>query len=774
MSSADYFLAFQELNLDGTLGVVPATNPLLTAASVANNAEDIDNQLRNTLVKNVNKQLPFAIPTSVDALDQSVSDAFLCWLRSNNTEMQDLMNSWAEDMKYGFSNDSLLSDTDPTTNSYYNLFFEYVRLITKRYFKRTKEFALMEHFLPRSEKSIIELYFMFRKYYFDLVYKKLYNSLYVDLFSGVGGFIDVAGSLQFLMTGFRLLDTSLTYGSFLDLFDELCFTSMLFLSTTGPLGEFLLNYGSFPFAGQNICKFEDNLECLLCRLNQVPGDMFNTSELITFIISGSTTVPATDAYNTGKFESFLYNRPPKSIIQSLMNILIAYILHLLDKFVPFTYTDPITSSSPTDYIDTNGANVLLLLLEYIVGGSLVTTLPGTPAYTNVPFASLNNRFSKSCKLSDQDIATILSPPSVNSDGTFPIIESGVLSFITANLRILLSSSDDILLLSPTNSEMPVISLPRLAAGGTSYFGGTFAADWTTQQMADSTVNVPSNFPLSLIIDYRPQNTCNGNYISLESEIIELTDQKRLERVLASYACTYANHIEGINIPSQDPYMIPSVTVVGTTITSYDSFEFDDFQVDFTDSPESHQSFRFLCECCDCENVPKNPNIKCFKYYALACINYMLYSILRNSLSIDPTLVLDDLSFPFALLPLVDDNTYVYTNNTQSTADLIKLFYMTQQWNTLLFDSFFGASAYFDSANLPTQIVCTGWSTTPLIKNLFYLFYKYDPEFLRLMITDIMTISESNTTLIDNLVMRLTNLERVLRVNGSQLPPTVLV
>src|SRR6185437_14059935 len=243
MSSSDYFNAFTELKLTSTLGLVTATNPLNTTESQQNNVEDVNNQLRNSMIKNVNSLTPFAISTTLNPLSINVSNSFLCWLRANNTEMNDLMNAWAEDMKYGLSNVSLLSDTDPTTNSKYMLFLEYVRLNVRRYFIRTREHFLMDHYLPKCEQSVVDVYFKFRKYYYDMVYKQLYSSYYPVIFTNLNqnGWTDVAGILQnFVLTPFRALTTTnTTYGNFLNNYTTLCQNLFFFLQSSGPLGQFI-------------------------------------------------------------------------------------------------------------------------------------------------------------------------------------------------------------------------------------------------------------------------------------------------------------------------------------------------------------------------------------------------------------------------------------------------------------------------------------------------------------------------------------------------------
>ncbi|HXT84784.1 MAG TPA: hypothetical protein VN704_10735, partial [Verrucomicrobiae bacterium] len=199
MSSSDFFLAFAELDLNNTLGILTPSNPLDTTSAETNNVEDPSNLIRNSLRKAANS-LNLGVIPSGNALSLPVSNAFLCWLRSNNSEMNDLMNAWAENLKYAFNNSSDLSDTDPRTNNKYMLFLEYVRQVTRRYFIRTREGALLDKFLPKfaSEKIIIEAYDKFRKNYFDSFFKTLYSQTYKNLFSNnnFDGWINVSNNLQ--------------------------------------------------------------------------------------------------------------------------------------------------------------------------------------------------------------------------------------------------------------------------------------------------------------------------------------------------------------------------------------------------------------------------------------------------------------------------------------------------------------------------------------------------------------------------------------------------
>src|SRR6185437_12241880 len=247
----------------------------------------------------------------------------------------------------------------------------------------------------------------------------------------------------------------------------------------------------------------------------------------------------------------------------------------------------------------------------------------------------------------------------------------------------------------------------------------------------------------------------------------------LKNILGAYVCTYLNHVEGLNIPSTTQYIIPTVTpgLFGEIVT-YDSFEFKDFSVNYVSSTPSLSSFRefkFLCNCefCDCKSIPDNPNIFSYKYYCIALTNYIFYTIIHNEQRITPTLVLPDLNFPFNTLPY-QNQSYVYTSNAGGTFDINKLFWMTWMWNVISYQSFFGTGQYFDPVDLPDQKdLCSGWTTTPLIKNLFYLFYRYDDEFLRQIYWVLGELSSSDPSLLfkasTDLYGRTTNLERVIKI-----------
>ncbi len=741
-----------ELQIDTTLGTTTPTNPLNTELALIKNIEDPENKIRESLKAQINSLLPFAIPSG-DLLNSDVSNAFLCWLRQNNNEFNDISNDWAEGLKYGLTNVNDLSDADKKTDMKYIIFLEYVRLNTRRYFKRTRESALFDEYVPSSYKSIRDTYNNFRKYNFDQIYKPLRNDLFPTLYkNGINGWQDVLASLQnSVLLPFRNLTTDVTYGDFLNNIDAIITNLHEFLMSEGPLGDFLVNqYAPQVFAGQNVCNFDSKLQCLLCKLQQVPSTTGATIMEFSKDNGGGTTVTS---YNPDRHDNNITNGPTRSLTEAISNVILTFIFHLFDKFAPYQGY-PATGTALTNNIITNGGNVLLRLMLYIYG---VDNSRG-----------VYNMISKSCEYTDHDIDLLLGDAVIAPTSPNSTLQSGALHYITATLRTLLSSSADIVLYPFLDPNIAPTALARISS---SYFSGAFQVDWLNQTMSDSTINNPPKFSLSSIMMKKPQNICSSNRKSLETEILELMDNKNLDQVLGAYVCTFVNHIEGLNLPSQSAYI--DFTLTGANpITSYDQVTFTDFSVAYTDDvPNSYQDFKFLCECCDsCELIPTNSNIKCTKYYCIALVNYILYSIIRMYIGVEiPKLVLDDLIFPFNSLSLTSPQNYTYISGSFDTEILIMLFYMTNSWNEILYSEFFGPGAYFDPINLSDQLLCVQneWTTTPLVQQLFYLFYKYDPEFLRLMISDTTTLvaSGSTTKNTSNLRARTAFLEKVTKINN---------
>ncbi len=744
MSSSDYQDAFLELDLNNTLGKTSPVNPLDTVLSQKNNLEDPNNKIRESLKKQINSMNPLSIPPG-DLLNIEVSNAFLCWIRVNNSAEGDNLNGDAEEVKRAMDIVDLLSDPDPNVSSHYMLFLKYVSENTKRYLRRTKEYALMSNYNPSCSDSIKHTYESFRKYYFDLTYKPLYNNLFPTLFkNGTDGWYDINKIFQdTILTPFRNLNIDTTYGTFLDNMEAIIGNLHDFLISTGPMGQFITNqYSSQSFAGQNVCKFDDKLECLLCKFQNIS----NTVDQNGLFIRGDNNDGTTTTNYFGAVLPVAGLLSSRSILTSIIEVLRLYILHLADKFIP--RIDDYGNNYPplTDSIIITGAQTLSYLYAIVSG------------YSDGG-GSIQMVFSESCSFTDAQLDIILGDISITTPNE-PVLSGGWLKFVIQTLRTLLSSSDDIIAygLGDIND-----SPPTYARISSSFFTGAFQLDWLNQVMADSTYNIPSYYPISKILTMKPQNMCDKN-ISLESEILDLFSVSNLKQAIAGYVNTYLNHIEGLNMPSQDPYV--SFTLTGN-ISSYDSVTFNDFIVEYSGDPSaSYELYTFISDCKHDKLIFDNSNIKCTKYYSIALINYMLYAITRNALSITPTLVLDDLTFNFNNLNLSNNPTYTYTNNTQSTNDLNKLFYMVASWNIILYNAFYGSDSYFDPINLPDQTVCINWVTTPLIQQLFYLSYKFDICFLNRLVTDTvpLTITGSSANTLSNFNSRIANQERITKTN----------
>ncbi|HXT84365.1 MAG TPA: hypothetical protein VN704_08560, partial [Verrucomicrobiae bacterium] len=436
--SGSYFFALANLGIEITLGNISPTNPLNFPDAIETNWADPFEQIRSSLRRTANSLVPNSIPFIKTANDdlrtREVSDAFLCWMITYNSEMLDLMNCLAEDMKFAFTNDSDMSDTDPKTNHKYALFLEFVRLTTKKYFIRTREGALLDKFLPKlpTEKNLLESYKRFRKYYFDLIYTPLYSQTYRTLFqNGTDGWVDVSNSLQQnLLNAFQNLSTNTTYGEFLNSMNDIITATHDFLLSTGVLGQFLVNqYGILPeFAGKNICGFEDKLQTLLNRLQSISGDAgtFINSYFIQEINGNIVT-----AYDNRPIMNFITNKKPSSILESICYILIQFIFHLIDKFILYGFG---SASVPSDYITQEGSLALQGLFGYIASST----------YSNTT-GTIFSLFSGEHTFMDSDIEFILGDTVIQSGSPNNFIQFGLLKYIISQLQVLLSSSNDITL-----------------------------------------------------------------------------------------------------------------------------------------------------------------------------------------------------------------------------------------------------------------------------------------------------------------------------------------
>ena len=790
-NSSDFFdplgndLITGELSFITTLDVVPPINPLTTTNSVNNNVEDPLDFMR-ILIKNsmlLNSLTVVKFPTT-DPLNFNTAIYIMCWARNNYPVFQDLINRWGEELKYAFSNCSDKNDSDPKTSHKFKIFLDYVYLITDRYFIRTRESTIINDYnyscSNNNSKNVKDIYFKFRQKFFFDYFNNLRNIQFDNLFTNsvvIGSSTVLCGWLDvqqaFITTIFQplrnLTTNGVTYGQFLTNLQTIITNCYNLLISGGSLAQFILvTYPLAPFTGQNVSQFDDKLMCLYQLLLKVPSYDLN---YVVFSVAGNAFIPFYVAnYFTDQYvDWFAISQNNKSILSSLIGILYGFILHLMDKFIPYKSIEQnILPPDPTSGIINQGGQLLNYLTFYFTGFQ--------------QFQGIFNLYSSNtANLPDTDIEYIFGAPNDTGNRI-----TGILSYVITKLQDFLTyprTSNTIRLRSDNDIGSPSY-FTFTAQNANSFFFGTFnLIDWSSEIMADSTVNVPSKFNLTFILTQTPQNICvdkvseTGNKLineTLEDLILNILSPETLEACFKAYVASHLNILEGLGIPTSQTYISSTLFVDEFgRINSFNGFTVNNIfeKVPATSTcPASLININFLSQ----YNFD-NPNLSTLKYYYIAIVNYILFSICRQSDFGDlelPQLNVANMSFPFNFLP---EQSNIYGN---ADNDNVRLLYEVYIWNQLLFSSFYGAGKFFDPVNLPSVNVCINpnWSTTPLIKNLFYLYWKYDRCFLNQISK---MISDTALTTLGQLYLngipeteeavpipydRIANAERVDRVN----------
>ncbi len=734
-----------ELSLITTLDVIPPLNPLTTTNSLLNNIEDPLDLTRALIMNSMYfvSETPIKFPNP-NPLNIATTTYIMCWFRTNYPYIDDLISRWGEDLKYAFLNCDDRNDTDYKTVHKYNILLEYVYLLTKRYFYRTREYNILYRYVFECDNSVIkDIYFKFRQKYFDQYYNNLRNIQYDILFTNTTttnlglvncGWLDIEQIIiNQILVPFRNLNTSgSTYGVFLTNIENIIISLHDFLSSDGSFLQFILTtYVNFPQYGTNISKFDDKLTILYSYLTSIPDYYDIQPTYIPEVFSSIIGIPYfTSNYYSDEFvDWFSRAQNNRSIISSIIGLLYNLIIHLIDKFVRYQQLElPIPTLEPADGITFIGGMFLQYLTFYLTGSSVFGFEGLAKLY------SLNNATTI---LDDSDIDYILGPP----DDTGNRI-TGVLRYIIEKLRDFLTVprvSSSILLRSDNDIGTPTyISFPA-ENKNSFYFGVYDGIDWLTQTMADSTVNIPSKFNLSFILLQKPENICINKLSQyknitkpdvLENVILSLSSEDSLANCLRAIVATHLNIMEGLNIPTSNTYFTPTLTINSSNkITIYNNLILTNILETLTSTsscPTSTLNIIFLSQF-----KFNNPNLINLKYYYIAIINYILFSICRQATFNDlelPSLNLEGLSFPFNDLIIypfsnVQSAQYIYGPNNNDT---IKLLYQTYIWHQLISISFFGTGKYFDPINLPdSQIsIFPSWTSTGLIRNLFQLEWKY--------------------------------------------------
>ncbi len=420
------------------------------------------------------------------------------------------------------------------------------------------------------------------------------------------------------------------------------------------------------------------------------------------------------------------------------------------------------------------------------------------------FVGLYHQFAhRNDNITTADADYILGAP--NDAGTHL---TGVLRYVISKLSSFLSSPGSISIRPDNDSGVPSYITYPAENKGSFYFGAFDGIDWNTQTMSETTVVSTPRFGIDYILSGRPTNIYVNN-LTLERNILNLLDESTLECCFEEYVNTHLNIIEGLNIPTTNIYFNPTLTVFAGNIISYDSLSVTDINEKISETADCPQSniniifkdssnnidvnilyknnYLFVSPIDDIENNPNTSSVKSsvknMKYYCIALINYMLFSIIRQDRFSDleiPPLDLTTIDFDFN--NITTPNTYTYGSGNGNT---IQLLYETFLWHNILSNSFYGTGSLFDPINIDDVGVCdspvappTTWITTPLIKDFYYLQWIHNECYLEFL-NNILKNDGLNKLILYALSIvkvpsipdfpykRLANLERVKYVNISK-------
>ncbi len=768
-SSSEYFDALNDLELSTTLGVIPPINPLTTSDSLKNNLEDPTNIIRIDVMdamKVLDNSVSFP---SNDPLDPVTAIYIMCWFNDNFDNVSDTIVRWAEDIKYAFQNCDDKNDTDPKTNHKYKLFLEYTSLLTRQYFNRTRESPYVDNLFFSCNNGIKETYFRFRTQYQQMYYNNLRYEQYSILFDDFTGWDTVVrfANNNILDPLKKLTTVNVTYGRFLSDLLTIISNCHEFVASFGVLSQFILTtYPIAPFYGQNFCEFDDKLKCIYDIITNFPSyqsQLHHYPDVQEDLVT-NPSIALAGYYTDYKIDWFNLAQNNRSIASCLCGIIVNYILHLMDKFIPY-YRFPLFGAAipsiDTGAVSFAGAQLLQCLLFYFIGVddfTIITYIGGFPIFTQTTaFEGLYHRFAKDRNgLTSADIDYVFGS---SDDSGFSI--TGILTYVVSKLGDFLSQNNSTLITEMLiRSDLDFSNTPTYlfflydGIPPNKFFLGSFSnIEWVDQLMTDSTINLPPRYPVSFILDKKTQNSYINN-TTIETILKNLASENTLECCFKTYVSTHLNILEGLNIPTSVSYFTPSISIdIFGTIISYNSLTITDIYEKIPAAgpcPYSVINYKFLIETVTANNNNYiNTNLRNIKYYIIAIINYILYSISRQILFSNtlPPLNINDITLPVNTLLA---GNYIYGSGNSNT---IQLLYNTYIWNQLIFDSFFGTGEYFDPIDLPDAPVCTSLTTTALLNNMFYLEWKFNRCFLNYLSTNI-----------------LTNLYDLLAVNATPLPP----
>ena len=361
--------------------------------------------------------------------------------------------------------------------------------------------------------------------------------------------------------------------------------------------------------------------------------------------------------------------------------------------------------------------------------------------------------------------------------------TGILRYVIGKIRAFLSPrtvTEPIYTLRPdadyTLTSPNILKYPG-EISQSFFFSSYRALNWLTQPVADSTLNTPPRYPASFIVARVPSTVCIQD-VTLQTDILNLLSASSLECCFKTYINVHLNILESINVPTSITYFSPSLTLDPfNNIIAYNSLTITNIFEKLPASgtcPYSVIDLRYLKSTIrDCEY--KNPNLKNIKYYIIAIINYMLFSISKKVIFDSlPPLDLTTITIPFSSYTV---GNYVYGSTNGNT---IQLLYNTYVWHQFLFGSFFGTGEFYDPINLPDATVCTSptLTTTGLIVDFFYQEWKYNKCFLnylsRLILTNLYDLLASTSIPLPPPppipvipYERIANLERVTFINTQR-------
>lgn len=671
-----------ELNLNNTLGKNPPVNPLNSGLVKQNNLADSVNTIRTQILNAIQSIQKETSKKLLNPLSLESSNEVLEFMAKNDTKFKQFI---MDDSK-------LFQSTNK--NDLYLLFVRYVLMVLRKYIQNPSESFI-------SSKNLKQIYEMLNSQNQSLIGHGIKNNL-KDLFFEGSAFQKAANSFSDIFNGFTA--KPLKYIDFLNQYCKLCSNVFDFINSQGSFNEFLEKYGQQSFAGLNIAGFNDKMGEFIKKIITIPSD--TTESVVTYTQSNNII----NSVQIGQIKNTLVN-DNTSIIACLFNMMVRFILHLIEKF---------GSGSENGYITENGMNVLMHLLMYIVGDKN-------------DIQSLNSRFGGDRDiLSDSELKVILGKPEFdkpnNSDSTkYTTIKFGVLQYIAHIIQILLESSDDILLFDPADNTREPVSYPR---DNGSYFGGSYKAtagtmanplgkvDWTKKRIQSDNNSIIGTSFLNTPSLFNTKNVPNKQF-----SFNVLVDGFNPESIVDFYVQFYMNHIENFNAESNKNIKF---IVVGekNTIVKYDQFAFTDSPIIIPQQEGNYISFPQT----NSKGKYFNHNLATDKDYSIAIVNNLLFSIITDSFKKIPELSPNDID-----IKENDEGIRQFIYTTKNTDYSICVLYMINTWHKLLYNSFSGSNSYFNmsTANQISNIL-PNLKLSVLVEKQFYLYYLHDIKTLEVI------------------------------------------